>query len=145
MWLSYFLNQADRQVFSIVMPLIKADLKLSDTEVGLIASVLVWTFGALVPFAGFLGDRMSRKFIVGGSLLFWSLATIATGLCNTVIQFVFLRGIATGGGEAFYAPSANALISEEHQKRILFLLRNSKFGAMQILDFVMLLCCREKQ
>lgn len=122
LWLAYFLNQADRQIFSIVMPLIKSDLGLSDTELGLIASVLVWTFGLLVPVAGFVGDRISRKYIIGGSLLFWSLATLATGLCSTVMQFVFLRGIATGGGEAFYAPAANALISEEHPKKRSFAL-----------------------
>jgi MFS family permease len=122
LWFAYFINQADRQIFSIVMPLIKEDLNLEDSDLGLIASILVWTFGLLVPLAGFLGDRLSRKHIIGGSLLFWSLATFFTGFCNTVIQFVFLRGIATGGGEAFYAPSANALISEEHQQKTSFAL-----------------------
>ncbi|RZL41954.1 MAG: MFS transporter [Pedobacter sp.] len=122
LWLAYFINQADRQIFSIVMPLIKADLNLKDSDLGLIASILVWTFGLLVPVAGFLGDRLSRKHIIGSSLLFWSIATFFTGYCNTVIQFVFLRGIATGGGEAFYAPAANALISDEHQKKQAFAL-----------------------
>lgn len=122
LWFAYFINQADRQIFSIVMPLIKADLNLRDSDLGLIASILVWTFGLLVPVAGFLGDRLSRKHIIGGSLLFWSLATFFTGFCNTVVQFVFLRGIATGGGEAFYAPAANALISEEHHKKQSFAL-----------------------
>jgi len=122
LWFAYFINQADRQIFSIVMPLIKIDLELKDSELGLIASVLVWTFGLLVPVAGFLGDRLSRKKIIGGSLLFWSLATLFTGVCNTVMQFVLLRGIATGGGEAFYAPAANALISNEHPKKTSFAL-----------------------
>jgi MFS family permease len=117
LWLAFFLNQADRQIFSVVLPLIKADLLLTDAELGLIASSLVWTYGLLVPVAGFIGDRWSRKSIIGGSLLFWSAATLATGLSATLAQFVLLRGVATGGGEAFYAPAANALISEEHKKR----------------------------
>lgn len=116
LWLAFFLNQADRQIFSIVLPLIKAELKLTDGQLGLIASSLVWTYGLLVPVAGFIGDRFSRKKIIGFSLLFWSACTLATGLCSTLIQFVILRGIATGGGEAFYAPFANALLSEHHQK-----------------------------
>ncbi|EOR93451.1 major facilitator superfamily MFS_1 [Arcticibacter svalbardensis MN12-7] len=122
LWLAFFLNQADRQVFSVVLPLIKVDLKLTDGELGLIASALVWTYGVLVPFAGFIGDRLSRRNIIGTSLLVWSAATLTTGLCHTLIQFIFLRGVATGGGEAFYAPAANALISEEHTNKRSFAL-----------------------
>lgn len=122
LWIAFFLNQADRQIFSIVLPLIKVDLQLSDSQLGLIASVLVWTYGVLVPFAGFIGDKFSRRNIIASSLLFWSFATLATGLCNTLMQFVLLRGVATGGGEAFYAPAANALISEEHKKKRSFAL-----------------------
>lgn len=122
LWVAFFLNQADRQIFGVVMPLIKAELHLTDAELGLIASVLVWTYGLLVPVAGFIGDRLSRKNIIGISLLFWSVSTLATGLCSTLTQFVILRGIATGGGEAFYAPSANALLSEHHVKKRSFAL-----------------------
>lgn len=122
LWLAFFLNQADRQIFSVVLPLIKAELSLTDGELGLIASALVWTYGLLVPIAGFIGDRWSRKNIIAVSLLFWSISTLATGLCSTLIQFIILRGIATGGGEAFYAPSANALLSEHHVKKRSFAL-----------------------
>lgn len=122
LWIAFFLNQADRQIFSVVIPLIRADLKLTDAQLGLIASSLVWTYGVLVPVAGFIGDRWSRRNIIGSSLFFWSIATLSTGFCVTLIQFVLLRGIATGGGEAFYAPAANALISEEHTKRRSFAL-----------------------
>ena len=114
LWLAYFFNQADRQLFSIVLPLIKKELHFSDAQLGLIASVLIWTYGCLVPVAGFIGDRFPRKKILVFSLLFWSMATVFTGLCSTVLQFICLRGIATGGGEAMYAPSANSLISTHH-------------------------------
>ncbi len=101
LWIAFFLNQADRQVFSVVLPLIKADLQISDAHLGLIASSLIWTYGLLVPVAGFIGDRWSRKTIIGSSLLFWSIATLTTGISTSLIQFIGLRGIATGGGEAF--------------------------------------------
>jgi len=122
LWVAFFLNQADRQIFSVVLPLIKSDLGLSDSELGLIASSLVWTYGLLVPVAGFIGDKLSRRNIIGFSLCFWSIATLMTGLSTTFIQFILLRGIATGGGEAFYAPAANALIGEVHKKRRSFAL-----------------------
>jgi MFS transporter, Spinster family, sphingosine-1-phosphate transporter len=116
LWLAFFLNQADRQIFNVVLPLIRADLQLTDAQLGLIASVLIWTYGSLVPVSGYVGDVLSRKKIIGYSLLFWSFATLFTGFGNTLLYFILLRGIATGGGEAFYAPSANALISEHHHK-----------------------------
>ncbi|AQG79185.1 MFS transporter [Spirosoma montaniterrae] len=122
LWLAFFLNQADRQIFSVVLPLIRRDLGLSDAELGLIASALVWTYGLLVPVAGFLGDRFSRRNILGFCLLFWSVATLFTGFCATLLQFVLLRGVATGGGEAFYAPSANALLGERYPEKRAFVL-----------------------
>ncbi|MGA0555153.1 MFS transporter [Larkinella sp. VNQ87] len=122
LWMAFFLNQADRQIFSVVLPLIRQDLGLTDAELGLIASALVWTYGLLVPMAGFIGDRFSRRNILGFCLLFWSLATLLTGFCSTVLQFILLRGIATGGGEAFYAPSANALLGEKYPENRSFAL-----------------------
>lgn len=122
LWLAFFVNQADRQIFSVVLPLIRQDLGLNDAELGLIASALVWTYGLLVPLAGFVGDRFSRRNIIGFALLFWSLSTLSTGFCSTLWQFILLRGIATGGGEAFYAPPANALLGEKYPQNRAFVL-----------------------
>lgn len=117
LWLAYFLNQADRQIFSIVLPFVKQDLNLTDAQIGLIAASLVCAYGLMVPVAGFAGDRYSKKRIIVLSLMFWSMATLVTGFCSTVIQFVLVRGILTGGGEAFYAPAANTYISEKFSER----------------------------
>ena len=116
LWLAFFFNQADRQIFNIAMPLIKADLGLTDTQLGLVTSLFVLTIGVFIPIAGFAGDLFSRKNIICISLLFWSLATLLTGMSVTLIHLVLLRSIAVGGGEAFYAPAANAMIGEFHQK-----------------------------
>jgi MFS family permease len=128
LWFAFFLNQADRQIFSIVLPLIRKDLGLSDAELGLIASALVWTYGLLVPIAGFVGDKFSRRNIIGFALLFWSISTISTGLCSTLIQFILLRGVATGGGEAFYAPAANALLGQKYPQNRAFVLSIHQTG-----------------
>ena len=128
LWLAFFLNQADRQIFSVVLPLIKSDLGLTDAELGLIASALIWTYGLLVPLAGFAGDKFSRRNIIGFALFFWSLSTLSTGMCSTLIQFILLRGVATGGGEAFYAPAANALLGETYPKNRAFVLSIHQTG-----------------
>ena len=46
LWVAFFLNQADRQVYNVVLPLIKADLKLSDDQLGLVVLVFTWTYGS---------------------------------------------------------------------------------------------------
>jgi sugar phosphate permease len=116
LWLAFFFNQADRQIFNIVLPLIKTDLALSDAQLGLVSSIFVLTLGLCIPFAGFAGDLYNKKKIIVISLLFWSAATMLTGLSTTLIHLILLRSLAVGGGEAFYAPSANGMISHFHQK-----------------------------
>jgi sugar phosphate permease len=116
LWLAFFFNQADRQVFNVVLPSIRDDLGLTDASMGLIATLLILVYGLLVPIAGMLGDRYNKKYIIIISLLIWSSATLFTGLSYTLLQLILLRSVATGGGEAFYSPSANAIISEQHKK-----------------------------
>ncbi len=116
LWLAFFINQADRQIFNILLPLIKVDLGLTDTQLGLIASIFVLCVGICTPIAGFVGDLFSRSKIIIISIFFWSIATVFTGMSYTMVHLIFLRSISVGGGEAFYAPSANAIICEYHHK-----------------------------
>ncbi len=114
LWVAFFLNQADRQVFNVVLPLIQTDLSLSSQAVGAIATVFTIALGVLVPVAGLAGDLFDRRRIVVFSLVLFSLGTLATGFASGLIALILLRGVATGGGEAFYAPAAASLISETH-------------------------------
>ncbi len=116
LWFAYFLNQGDRQIYSAVIPLIKEDLHLSDVQLGLVASIFTIVYGCLVPFAGYLGDFLKRKWIVVASLFVFSIGTLLTGFSGGLISLIVLRGITTGGGEAFYYPAATSLISQYHQK-----------------------------
>lgn len=116
LWVAFFVNQADRQVFNVVLPLIKADLKISDVEIGLIATIFNLVYAVLVPIGGYVGDRVSRKWIVVTSILLWSVATMFTGLTNGLLMLIVMRSIATGGGEAFFGPANYALLAEYHKE-----------------------------
>lgn len=113
---AYFFHQGDRAIFGVVLPLIKADLALSDAQLGLVGSVLFFTLAVMMPLTGYLGDIWSRKWLITGSLIFWSLATMATGLAGGVISLIAFRSVATAGGESFYAPAACSLLAQFHQK-----------------------------
>lgn len=114
LWVAYLLNQGDRQVFNSVLPLIRDSLHLTDSSVSLIAVFFNLFYAAMVPIGGWMGDRFSRKWVCTLSILFWSVATMFTGLANGVFLLILTRSIATGGGEAFFGPANYSLLGQYH-------------------------------
>ena len=114
LWVAFLLNQGDRQVFNSVLPLIRDSLSLTDTSVSLIAVFFNLFYAAMVPLGGLAGDRFSRKWVCTLSILFWSVATMFTGLANGVFMLILTRSIATGGGEAFFGPANYSLLGQYH-------------------------------
>ncbi len=114
LWVAYLLNQGDRQVFNSVLPQIRDALSLSDTSVSLIAVFFNLFYAAMVPIGGWMGDRYSRKWVTTLSILFWSIATMFTGLANGVFLLIVTRSVATGGGEAFFGPANYSLLGQYH-------------------------------
>src|SRR5574344_42103 len=114
LWVAYLLNQADRQAFNVVLPLIREDLHLTDLSVGLIATIFNLFYACCVPFGGWAGDRFSRKWVVTVAIIFWSVATMFTGLANGVFLLILMRSVATGGGEAFFGPANYSLLGQYH-------------------------------
>ena len=116
LWMAYLLNQADRQVFNTVLPAIRDALNLTDTSVGLIATIFNLCYAFMVPLGGWAGDRFSRKWVVTIAILFWSVATMFTGLATGVVMLILLRSVATGGGEAFFGPANYSLLGQYHKE-----------------------------
>ena len=114
LWMAYLLNQADRQVFNTVLPAIRDALNLTDTSIGLIATIFNLCYAFMVPMGGWVGDKFSRKWVVTIAILFWSVATMFTGLATGVIMLILLRSVATGGGEAFFGPANYSLLGQYH-------------------------------
>ena len=114
LWMAYLLNQGDRQVFNTVLPAIRDALSLTDTSVGLIATIFNLFYAIMVPVGGWAGDRFSRKWVTTISILFWSVATMFTGLATSFMWLVILRSVATGGGEAFFGPANYSLLGQYH-------------------------------
>ena len=114
LWMAYLLNQGDRQVFNTVLPAIRDALNLTDTSVGLIATIFNLFYAIMVPIGGWAGDRFSRKWVTTVSILFWSVATMFTGLATSFLWLIVLRSVATGGGEAFFGPANYSLLGQYH-------------------------------
>ena len=105
-----FVNFADRSVIVPLLPLLRAQLGITDSQLGsLQTALLVVLAAASIPF-GFFADRFSRKQIIAGGILFWSLATFASGLASS-FAFLLVARAFVGVGEAAYAPAAQSMIS----------------------------------
>ena len=76
---AFFFHQADRALFGLLTVPIQAELKLTDVQIGWINTVLSWTLAAMTVIAGFMGDRLSRKWLITVSLIAWSLMTVGMG------------------------------------------------------------------
>ena len=106
------INWADRQVVPILFPGIKADLGLSDTELGIIGGLAFSIIYAVSAFVfGFLADRGSRRNVILFGLVSWSLATAAGGVA-TGFWSLFAARFFTGIGEASLYPCAMSLVAD---------------------------------
>lgn len=113
LWMVCLFNYADRQaVFSVFEP-IKQEMNLTDVQLGVIGSAFMWVYAVALPFAGLVGDRVSRKALVLGGLVFWSAVTFATAFAQSFEQLVLCRAFE-GFGEAFYFPASLAIIGGYH-------------------------------
>jgi MFS family permease len=109
------LNYIDRQVLYAVFPLIKADLRLSDTALGFLGSVFMLFYMIFSPLFGWVGDRMSRTKIAFWGLVMWSLATALAGIVKGYWPLAAARSVV-GIGEASFGTVSPGLISDYFPK-----------------------------
>ena len=116
LWVVALLNYMDRQMLSTMQEAMKADIvELNKAEAfGALMAIFLWIYGFLSPVAGMVADRMSRKWLVVGSLFVWSFVTWMMGYAETFQQLYWLRAVM-GVSEALYIPSALSLIADWHQ------------------------------
>lgn len=113
LWVVALLNYMDRQMLSTMQQNIANDIHaLQNAEAfGALMAIFLWVYGISSPFSGALADRVSRKWLIVGSLGVWSAVTYAMGLCHDFQSLMWLRGIM-GISEALYIPSALSLIAD---------------------------------
>jgi MFS family permease len=117
LWLVAFLNSADRTILIAVMPQLRAQFGLSQTQLAIISSTFFWTYAVAAFFSGRLGDRASRSRVILYGLAFWSVATGVASLATGVVMLIALRAVVALG-ESTYFPAATALISDWHEPRM---------------------------
>jgi MFS family permease len=113
LWVVALLNYMDRQMLSTMQHSIGVTIPdvLDSRRYGALLAIFLWIYGCVSPFAGSVADRISRKWLIVGSLGVWSLVTLLMAYCHTYNQIYWLRGLM-GVSEALYIPAGLALIAD---------------------------------
>lgn len=85
LWVVALLNYMDRQMLSTMREAMQIDIAELESAVnfGRLMAIFLWIYGCISPFAGAIADRISRKWLIIGSLTVWSGVTLAMGFCTT--------------------------------------------------------------
>ncbi|MHA7816959.1 MAG: spinster family MFS transporter [Pseudohaliea sp.] len=108
----YTFNFIDRQLLAILQESIKAELSLSDSQLGLLTgfAFAIFYVTAGIPIARW-ADRSNRRNIVALSLFIWSGMTALSGYVQNFLQLLLAR-IGVGVGEAGGSPPSHSMISD---------------------------------
>ena len=112
----YIVSFVDRQILSLMVQPIKADLGITDFQMSLLQGFAFALFFCLlgIPF-GRLADKHSRKHIIASGVLLWSVMTILCGLANSY-ELLFIARMGVGVGEAALAPAGYSLLADSYRK-----------------------------
>lgn len=109
-WLLYFLDFVARFGVAPLYPLIQNDLALSDSEVGLLGSAVLFGMAAFVLPLSYIADRWSRRKFLAVTAIGWSVCSMLSGLAGGFLTLIMAR-IGLGIGEASFAPAATSLLT----------------------------------
>jgi MFS family permease len=134
MWvlgLVIMIDQMDQNIVRGVVKPLKADLGISDLQVGLLLSSFVLVNGLITVPAGYLADRWNRTRTIGHTVVAWSGITALTGAFRS---YPWLLGVRTalGFGQAITEPSAASLLADYYPAEQ----RGRAFSIQQSLLFV---------
>lgn len=104
-------NYLDRQILPAVLTPLKEELKLSDGELGWVATAFMLGYFVTSPIFGYLGDRFSRRWLIAAGVAVWSVGTILSGTAHGLWSLVMFR-VLVGLGEASYGTISPGWIAD---------------------------------
>lgn len=108
---SVFINYIDRGNLSIAAPMLKDELGLSGTQLGMLLSAFFWSYGIFQIFSGWMVDRVNVGWVMAVGFLLWSAATSVTGVLHSFAALIVAR-VFLGIGESVAYPSYSNIIAK---------------------------------
>ncbi len=86
-------SYVDRQVVSILKPILKEEFSLDDAGYALIVNLFTVCYALMYPVSGWLVDKFSARKVMFWGVVTWSLSSIGSGLARTLLPFAFFRSM----------------------------------------------------
>ena len=109
--LSVFINYIDRGNLSIAAPMLKDELGMSASQLGLLLSSFFWTYSLFLILSGWLVDRLNVSWVMAIGFFLWSAATSATGLLHGFTALLAVR-LVLGMGESVAYPAYSKILAK---------------------------------
>jgi MFS family permease len=108
---SVFINYIDRGNLALAAPLLKDELGLSASQLGILLSSFFWTYAGFQIISGWLVDRCDVNWVLVAGFFLWSGATAATGVVRGFAALLILR-LILGAGESVAFPSYSKILAK---------------------------------
>lgn len=110
--LSMIIAYVDRGNLSIAAPIIKDELRLSASQLGILLSAFFWSYTPFQILSGWLSDRFHPGWILAGGFALWSVATSVTGLVHGFTMLLVMR-VLLGIGESTPWPCFGTILARD--------------------------------
>jgi len=109
--ISVFISYVDRGNLSIAIPLLKAELNLSASRIGILFSSFFWGYTVCLFICGWFVDRFDVNRVLALGFLLWSMATAVTGLVHGFVLLLLMR-LLLGMGESVSFPCYSKIFAQ---------------------------------
>ncbi len=92
-FLAIVFNYMDRQIVSILKPVLKEEFDMDDSGYAMVVNIFTFCYAIMYPVSGWLVDKIGVKRVMLYGVLTWTIACIGGGLSRTIGQFSFFRGL----------------------------------------------------
>ena len=110
LFLSILINYIDRGNLSIAAPLLKDELRISASQLGVLFAAFFWTYSTVQIVSGWIIDRYDVNWVLAAGFVLWSMATTATGLVHGFAMLISVR-MVLGAAESVAFPSYSKIIA----------------------------------
>lgn len=107
---SILINYIDRGNLAVAAPLLKDELHLTNTQLGVLITAFFWTYTAVLAVSGWIVDRFNVNWVLAAGFAIWSVATAATGMVQGFALLLAFR-MVLGLGESVAFPSYGKMIA----------------------------------
>jgi MFS family permease len=108
--IAILISYIDRGNLSVAAPLLKDELQLSASQLGMLFTAFFWAYTVFIFVSGWIVDRIDVNWVIAAGFAIWSIATAATGLVHGFVMLFVMR-LLLGVGESVSFPSCSKILA----------------------------------